>query len=235
MQSPMKIMLSAGLGAAAMYYLDPVQGRERRDIARERLEQGRGGLQHAGLAAKSVGHDVGKGTGRAIRGMRAAGHEVGGRAERAWHLARSAGQDVGDRAGRFTHGLREAGHGARERAVGAAASLGSLLDGHRPRLRRPKLGRHSRHHSHGHPALKFVGIPVKWLLFAGIGAAAMYFMDPSQGLYRRVRFRERFLRARDEHLDGDGMPESEDAERSEVGRQPGRGPSLRDEERPLPG
>ena len=37
MQTPMKILLSAGFAAASMYYLDPSRGNERRADARARL------------------------------------------------------------------------------------------------------------------------------------------------------------------------------------------------------
>lgn len=229
MQRAMKIMLSAGLGAATMYYLDPAQGRERRDIARERLEHGRDSLQHAGKTAMAVGHDVGDRAGRTWYGVRAAGHQVGSRADRALHRARAVGYDVGDRAGRLTHGLREAGHDVRERAAGAASSLASLFERGRSRG-------HVRRNRTGRSALKFLGIPLTWLFVAGIGASAMYFFDPSQGLYRRVRFRDRFLRNGREgmHRGTNGAATSEDEQAQQAPRS-GDGPGPKEEARPLPG
>jgi hypothetical protein len=58
MKSPTKALLTAGLGAVAMYYLDPAQGRKRRDLARDRIEYGRDRLEKASHTARVVGHDV---------------------------------------------------------------------------------------------------------------------------------------------------------------------------------
>lgn len=228
MQPAMKILLTAGLGAATMYYLDPAQGRERRDLARERLEYGRDRLEHASHTAKVVGHDVGERTERALHGLRAVGQGIGDRAGRTLHRAQAVRHDVGRRAGRLGHGLRDAGYGARERAAGAASTLGSLFgrSGSNVGFHRNRKGR---------SALKLMGIPVKWLFVAGIGASAMYFFDPSQGLYRRVRFRDRFLNNRRKGMNGSGAPEDESAREATARPRSGDGPGLSDEERPLPG
>lgn len=165
MQTMTKLLFTAGLGAATMYYLDPAQGRRRRAIALDRIEHGRDGLQQATRTARAVSRDVSHRADRTIHGLRAVGH------------------DVGEQAGRLSHGLRTIGRGTRDRAAGAASSVGALFQ----RNDRHAYGERAR------SALKFAGIPVKWLLVAGIGASVMYFLDPSQGLYRRVRFRRRYL------------------------------------------
>lgn len=223
MQPAMKILLTAGLGAATMYYLDPAQGRKRRDLARAQLEHGRHSLEHASRQARFVGHDVGERAGRALNGMRAAGHGVGDRAERALHRARAARDGVGDRAGRLAHGLRETGHDVRERAAGVAASLGSLFERGRSRA-------HFRRDTNSRSALKFLGIPLKWLFVGGLGAAAMYFFDPSQGIYRRSRFRNRFLENRRRGMNGSGTADDERA--GQAPARAGDGPDPRDDQRP---
>jgi hypothetical protein len=161
MKSPTKALLPAGLGAVAMYYLDPAQGRKRRDLARDRIEYGRDRLEKASHTARVVGHDVSE------------------RADGAFARARAVGHDVGERAGRLTHGLKSVGRDTGHRAAGAVSSLGSLFNG-RPARRAPRES-----------AWKFLGVPVMWVFIAGIGASVMYLFDPSQGIYRRARLRQR--------------------------------------------
>lgn len=111
MKSPTKVLLTAGLGAVTMYYLDPAQGRRRRDLARDRIEYGRDRLEKASHTARAVGHDVSE------------------RADGAFARARAVGHDVGERAGRLTHGLKSVGRDTGHRAAGAVSSLGSLFNG----------------------------------------------------------------------------------------------------------
>lgn len=206
MKSPSQILLTAGLGAVAMYYLDPAHGRKRRDLARERIEYGRDGLEKASHTARVVGHDVGN------------------RADVAFSRARAVGHDVGERAGRLAHGLKSVGRDTGHHAAGAVSSLGSLFGGrHSGRSARP---------------LKLVGIPVLWLLVAGIGASAMYLFDPSQGIYRRARLRSRLPRVRT--TDSTGSEEAANDKDSAEPLQPGARPRAGDarvgnQERPLSG
>lgn len=240
MQSATKILLSAGLGAAAMYYLDPAQGHKRRATLRDQLEHGQEAATHGALhGARAIGHR----TDRAIHGLRAAGHDVSDRAERAIRRARAVrhglGHEVGKRAGRLTHGLRVVGRDTREHAAGAAEALGSTFD-------RGETDDGVRAITRNSSPWKLMGIPVKWLFLAGIGASMMYFLDPSQGLYRRARFRRRFDQARHKSMDRrhagpdvprEEMPAAPDPEEV-AGRQrsgDGPGPHLEDRERPLPG
>ena len=55
MQTLMKILLSAGVAAASMYYLDPSRGNERRADARARLEHGKDELSRR---AGKLDHDA---------------------------------------------------------------------------------------------------------------------------------------------------------------------------------
>lgn len=180
MKSPTKVLLTAGLGAVAMYYLDPAQGRKRRDLALDRIEYGRDRLEKASHTARAVGHDVSE------------------RADGAFARARAVGHDVGERAGRLTHGLRSVGRDTSHRAAGAVSSLGSMFN-----------GRHARRASRG-SAWKFLGVPVMWLFVAGIGASVMYLFDPSQGIYRRARLRQRLPRQ------GQGVPGNSDSASGEA-------------------
>ena len=75
MQTPMKILLSAGFAAASMYYLDPSRGNERRADARARLEHGKNAVaqgvqrasnsldsasRHARVAGRKLSRETGK-------------------------------------------------------------------------------------------------------------------------------------------------------------------------------
>lgn len=224
MKSPSKLLLTAGLGAVAMYYLDPAQGRKRRDLARERIEYGREGLERASHTARVVGHDVGNRADRTIHRLRAVGHGVSEGADHAFERARAVGHDVGVRAGRLTHGLKSVGRDTGYRAAGAVSSLGSLFS-----------GRHSRQSAR---PLKFIGIPVLWLFVAGIGASVMYLFDPSQGIYRRARLRSRLPRMRRaDSTGGEAANDMDSAEPAEPGARPRAGDRSRvgNQERPLPG
>ena len=161
MKSPTKVLFTAGLGAIAMYYLDPAQGRKRRDLARDRIEYGRDRLEKASHTARVVGHDVSE------------------RADGAFDRARAVGHDVSERAGRLTHGLKSVGRDTGHRAAGAVSSLGSIFNGRSTRRTRQDS------------AWKFLGVPAIWLVVAGVGASVMYLFDPSQGVYRRARLRSR--------------------------------------------
>lgn len=227
MKSPTKLLLTAGLGAVAMYFFDPAQGRTRRDLARDRIDYGRDRLEKASHTALAVGHDVGSRADRTLHRLRAVGHDVGERADGVFERARSVGHDVGERAGRLTHGLKSVGRGTGHRAAGAVSSLGSLFNGRR--ARRP---------------LKLVGVPVMWLLVAGIGASVMYFFDPSQGIYRRARLRSRLPRQlAGDTSDEEGRPEMSRATKPDVdSAEPARPAAQKaasnaagNQERPLPG
>lgn len=62
----MKTLLWLGLGAAAMYYLDPQQGRRRRALAGDQVTKARrllreraaGRLGHLGNRARGAAHDI---------------------------------------------------------------------------------------------------------------------------------------------------------------------------------
>lgn len=64
MNHPLKWILTAGLGATAMYYLDPARGRYRRALVRNRLV-------HAGHSAKRGAAVVGRDTRNRVLGMAA--------------------------------------------------------------------------------------------------------------------------------------------------------------------
>jgi hypothetical protein len=206
MKSPTNLLLTAGLGAVAMYYFDPAQGRKRRDLARDRIEYGRDRLEKASYTARRAGHDVGRRADRSIHRLRAVGHEISERADAAYERARAVGHDTG------------------HRAAGAVSSLGTLFG--------------ERHSSRAAAPMKLVGVPVLWLLVAGIGASVMYLFDPSQGLYRRARLRNRFAhRQATEHARPDAANDS-DSEESRQGNareRAGNGSRAGAPEQPLPG
>ena len=226
MKSPTKVLFTAGLGAVAMYYLDPAQGRRRRDLARDRIEYGRDRLEKASHTARAVGHEVGTRADSTIHQLRAVGHDVGERAGGAWEHARAVGHEVGERAARLTHGLKIVGRDTGHRTAGVVSSLGSLFN-----------GRHSRRRSASSP-LKLLGVPVMWLFVAGIGASVMYLFDPSQGIYRRARLRNRLPRQRTTGDSGrEAANDNSSAEPVQAGpRQRARDASgVGNQERPLPG
>lgn len=237
MQHTTKFLLTAGIGAAAMYFLDPAQGQRRRELARDRLEHGRETAAHtldrATQVARAVGHDVSVGADRTVHGLRAVRRGVGDVAEKTarrarslGHEARSLGHEVGSRTERLAHGLRAVGRDTRERAA-RAGSVVIPFDGRRSgkALTRSSLR-----------PLRLMGIPLKWLLVAGIGASAMYFLDPSQGLYRRARVRARFLQNDRRKMDGAGARPASDAQDPEhaASRRTAEDTGVR-QEQPLPG
>lgn len=239
MRSPTKALLTAGLGAVAMYYFDPAHGRRRRDLARDRIEHGRDNLQKVSHTALAVGHDVGSRADRTIHRLRAVGRDFSHRADELMGHARAAGHDIGERAGRFTHGLTSVGRDAGHRASNAVSSAGSMMSGH---LRSGHL--RSDHRVHGRRSgpspLRLVGIPVKWLFIAGIGACVMYLFDPSQGIYRRARLRNRIPRQRMTNSagrDSDAAYAANSEEPLQAGahQRAGEHRDARTPEQPLPG
>ena len=228
MHIPMKILLTAGLGAASMYYLDPSRGRQRRKLARTRIEHGKDAVTH-GVQSATEGFNT------ASHRARVAGRRVSRSSGKFLKGARSLGQDFGERVDQVTHGARDASHEARNRAAGAAATVGSFFNRHRP-------NGHALAEMRDEPRarLKFMLIPVTWIATVGIGAAAMYYFDSSQGVYRRTRLRDRFASWRNDAKDklgSVGRDESNDAE--ELTEQPkagnGSGDHLRPQARPQQG
>lgn len=58
----MKTLFWVGLGAAAMYYLDPDQGRRRRSLVRDRLSHARRAIrERAPAAARGPGERIPEG------------------------------------------------------------------------------------------------------------------------------------------------------------------------------
>lgn len=186
MQSSFRILLTAGLGAATMYYLDPSRGSRRRALARARFEDGRDSLTH-GVQKATHGLD------RATRRARVISRDASRRADRFMHGARTLSHDIGEHADEATHGARIFGREARDRAAGAAATLGSFIERNRPNGRLLPENGESR---------RLLTSPAAWLITVGAGAAAMYFLDPVQGLYRRTRFRDRVNRWRAKLAEG---------------------------------
>lgn len=209
MKSPTKVLLTAGLGAVAMYYLDPAQGRRRRDLALDRIEYGRDRLEKASRTARTVGHDVSQ------------------RADGAFQRARAVGHDVSQGAGRLTHGLRSVGRDTSHRAASAVSSLGSLLNGRD--TRRSRQG----------SAWKFLGIPVLWLVVAGVGASVMYLFDPSQGVYRRARLRNRLPgqgdQATSDSANGEAANDTNSVEPATARQRAADASRVGNQERPLSG
>ncbi len=229
MQTPMKILLTAGLGAASMYYLDPSRGRQRRHLARARIEHGKDAVAH-GVQTATDGFNT------ASHRARVAGRRVSRRSGQFMKGARSFGHDLGERMDQVSHGARDASHEARDRAAGAAASVSSLFNRYRPG------NGHALADMRDEPSakLKFMLIPVSWIATVGLGAAAMYYFDSSQGLYRRTRLRDRFAAWRNKAKDkigAVGRDKSDDAE--EITDQPkaanGFGDHLRPQARPQQG
>lgn len=172
MQSAMKILLTAGLSAAAMYLLDPADGKRRRARARARLEDGRDSLvQGANKAAEGVD--------KAARQARDLGHDASKRTDGIVESLRDLGHEIGERAAQLMLGATAAGRVARDRASATAHSVGSAVERHRPHRSASRA-----------PAVKVLRSPVTWVVTVGVGAAAMYFFDPSQGLYRRAKLRK---------------------------------------------
>lgn len=227
MQTPMKILLTAGLGAASMYYLDPSRGRQRRHLARARIEHGKEAVAH-GVQSATDGFNT------ASHRARIAGRRVSRRSDQLLKGARSLGHDLGERVDQVTHGARDASHGARNRAAGVASTVGTFFNRHRPG------NGHALAEMRDEPRAKFLLIPVTWIATVGLGAAAMYYFDSSQGLNRRTRLRNRFAGWRikaQEKLGAVGRDKSGDAE--EISEQPkagnGFGNHLRQQSRPQQG
>lgn len=229
MQSPLKILLSASLGAATMYYLDPTRGRYRRARAQARIEHGREAVTH-GV------HQATHGLDKAAHRARVARRSIGRRADKAVHGARAFGHDFGDRADQFSHGARSFGHEARERTAGAAATLGSFFERHRPRDIDYWYGS-----GESRPA-RVLKSPATWLATVTVGAVAMYFFDPSHGFYRRAKVRYRLTKWRqsrrlakmdDRAKSDDPLKERQASEQP----HPGNGTDRRSHDRdtPIPG
>jgi hypothetical protein len=221
MQTPMKILLAAGLGAASMYYMDPTRGQKRRRLARARIEYGKDAVSH-GVQSATEGFNT------ASRHARAAGHQVSRRSGKLWKGARSLGHDLGERMDQVSHGASDAGNEVRNRAAGAAATVGSFFNRHRP-------NGHALAEMRDEPRgkLKFMLIPVTWIFTVGMGAAAMYYFDSSQGIYRRTRLRDRFEGWRNktkEKLGSVGRDISDKA--GEIAEQPKAGNSFGEHLRP---
>lgn len=191
MQTPMKMLLTAGLGAATMYYLDPTRGRHRRALARARFEDGREALTH-GV------HQATHGIDRAAHRARVISRGVSRKSDKFAHGVRTLSHDLGDRAGQLAHGARTVGREARDRAAGAADTLGSLYERHRPNGA-------ADYDPGGAPRGRILLIPVTTLLTIGVGVATMYFLDPTQGLYRRSRFRRRLADWREKVRNATGI------------------------------
>lgn len=229
MQTPMQILLTAGLGAASMYFLDPSRGHKRRHRARARIEHGKDAVAH-GVQSATDGFNS------ASHHARAAGRRVNRQSGRFMKGARSFGHDLSERMDQVSHGARDASHEARDRAAGAAASVGSFFNRHRPG------NGHALADMRDEPRgkLKFMLIPVTSIITVGLGAAAMYYFDSSQGLYRRTRLRNRFASWRNtakDKIDAVGRDISDKAE--EITDQPkagnGFGDHLRPQARPQQG
>ncbi len=87
--------------------------------------------------------------------------------------ARVAGHRLGQETGKFSHG-------ARNLAAGAAGTAVSFLNRNRSHGRTRAALRDA-------PRGKFLLIPGAWIATIGLGAAAMYYLDSSQGESRRAR------------------------------------------------
>lgn len=219
MQTPMKILLTAGLGAVSMYYLDPSRGRHRRNLAVARIEHGK-------EAVTQGVHTATDGLNRASHRARVVRRNVSRRTDRFLRGARNFSHDVGDRVDQVTHGARDVSHDVRNRAAGAAATVGSFFDRHRPNGSALAEIRDK-------PRATFLLIPVTFIATVGLGAAAMYYFDSSQGVYRRNRLRNRFAGWRDRAKEkvravGRDEPQQPKAGNGSADRQ-------RQQEQPLPG
>lgn len=69
MSKPMRFLLTAGLGAAAMYYMDPSRGRYRRALVRDRLVHGEHQALHGVASARRDARNRASGVAAAIRSM----------------------------------------------------------------------------------------------------------------------------------------------------------------------
>ena len=187
MQTPMKILLTAGLGAVSMYYLDPSRGRHRRALAVSRIEHGK-------EAVTQGVHTATDGLNRASHRARVARRNMSRRTDRFLRGARDFSHDNGDRVDQVTHGARDVSQDARSRAAAAAATVGSFFDRHRPNGNPLE---EMRDEMRDEPRVKFLLIPVTWIFTVGLGAAAMYYFDSSQGVFRRTRLRNRLATWRD--------------------------------------
>ncbi len=110
-------------------------------------------------------------------------HKASNSFDSASHHARVAGHRLGQETGKFSHG-------ARNLAAGAAGSVLSFLNRNQARGKVRAALRDA-------PRGKFLLIPGSWIATIGLGAAAMYYLDSSQGESRRARLYDRLAGWRD--------------------------------------
>lgn len=189
-----------GLGALAMYLLDPKQGRQRRANLAASASHA---ASHTREAAEATLHQVGRSartaTGRAAHYARDLADRVIDEVEsRAHDLAHSA-HDVVDHVSDTAHDA--AAHSKRLAKVGSMAS--GMMSGVMSRLASHKLShgresmedlraelaervRHAAGAEESHPVAEFTGHTLGTFGFLLVGAGSMYFLDPARGRARRA-------------------------------------------------